>query len=247
MKPVFLAFVAVLANAQAQDSVLARLHQADALARPLFSETRPPDRPQRIEQAARIYEGILKENPNHALALWNLAVVTGASGRVEDSLSLTRKLIQANPRYRDAYYLAGVLDWVLVGKAIGEARAGSQSSARPGDITDDGRKKLSASQLPVVDDGLAMMTKALEIDPNFTEAVVWQNLLLRRKASLMENALQRGEFLAQAGEVLKKVKTMPKVGPREVNIDPRVEPPPLPYPGPPRNPPGPAGDTKKEQ
>ena len=229
--------------AQAQESVLARLHRAEALSRPVFSDVRPPDRAERIAEAVKIYEGIVTENPTQKLALWNLAVLKGASGKLDEALQVARKLIKVDPQHRDGLYLIGVLDWLMVGRAISDVRVGTMNSKEQ---LDEARKKLNASQMPVLDEGLAMLLQATRIDPRFSEAMAWESMLLRRKAQVAETAAQRAEWIAQAGELSKKATEISSTEKKKEppKIDPAVEPPPLPYPGVP--PPTAAGPPKKE-
>jgi hypothetical protein len=58
----------------------------------------------------------------------------------------------------------------------------------PGPLKDKKvREELKAKYLPVIDGGLQALDKALQINPEYDDAMAYENLLIRERADLMDN------------------------------------------------------------
>jgi TonB family protein len=62
------------------------------------------------------------------------------------------------------------------------------------------RQKLRTSSGQLVEDGLMKLTKALEIDPRYSEAMAYMNLLVRERASLDDTQEQYEKDIALADD-----------------------------------------------
>lgn len=58
----------------------------------------------------------------------------------------------------------------------------------------------------LVDDGIASLKKAIELNPEYDDAMTYLNLLYRRKADMVESAAERDSYTKQADDLLDKVK-----------------------------------------
>jgi hypothetical protein len=58
----------------------------------------------------------------------------------------------------------------------------------------------------MVDEGIADLKKAIELRPDYDDAMAYLNLLYRRKADMVESADERASLQKQADELIDKVK-----------------------------------------
>ena len=156
--------------------------------------------------AVPIYEAILNRDPANLTARWNLAILTlNSTGSIERC----RELSSADPGNKKPHYLVAVMAWAL----------------SYGDPRNNGK---------FIEEGLAAAKRALEIDPNFSEALIYQNLLLRSKARAAETEEEKKVLFAEANKVLMKGKTLKAAVPdKPPTLSADTLPPRLPIPPPP--------------
>jgi len=58
----------------------------------------------------------------------------------------------------------------------------------------------------MVDDGIANLKKAVELKPDYDDAMTYLNLLYRRKADMVESTAERDQLTKEADDLLDKVK-----------------------------------------
>jgi translation initiation factor 2B subunit (eIF-2B alpha/beta/delta family) len=58
----------------------------------------------------------------------------------------------------------------------------------------------------LVDEGIADLQKAIQLRPDYDDAMAYLNLLYRRKADMVESADERASLLKQADDLVDKVK-----------------------------------------
>jgi protein O-GlcNAc transferase len=63
----------------------------------------------RLPEAERIYRQILARQPDHAEALYLLAIITGQKGQLEAAVDMTQRALRANPNLAEAHHSLGVL------------------------------------------------------------------------------------------------------------------------------------------
>jgi Tfp pilus assembly protein PilF len=69
----------------------------------------------------------------------------------------------------------------------------------PGPIKDKKvREALRATNLPIVEEGIQNLQKALSIDPQYDDAMAYMNLLHRERADLADNAEEYKKEIAEA-------------------------------------------------
>jgi hypothetical protein len=70
----------------------------------------------------------------------------------------------------------------------------------------DVRKAYTDKFGAMVDEGLNSLKKAIELKPDYEDAMTYLNLLYRRKADMVESSAERDALTKQADELLDKVK-----------------------------------------
>jgi hypothetical protein len=58
----------------------------------------------------------------------------------------------------------------------------------------------------LVDEGVASLQKAIQLRPDYDDAMAYLNLLYRRKADMVESAEERASYQKQADDLVEKVK-----------------------------------------
>jgi tetratricopeptide (TPR) repeat protein len=150
----------------------------------------------------------------------------------EESKSYHKKHIELRPGDPQPYYSIGVIDWALAyrGNTLLRAEFNQSVGVREGASTldDDSdtkdtkkhasglkdsdplpevvRRKYAEDYGPTIDDGLSALKRAIELKPDYDDAMAYLNLLYRRKADVVGLAIERNAYLEQADELLDKVR-----------------------------------------
>ena len=165
------------------------------------------------EKARAEFEHVLTIEPDNKTAMQYLASIAyqTASGtadldekfhRLDEARGWYEKLIAADPQNKEAWYSLGVIDWLKWYPKWMEAL--QQASMKPDMgrpiLNSNLRQKLRTSSGQLVEDGLMKLTKALEIDPRYSEAMAYMNLLVRERASLDDTQEQYEKDIALADD-----------------------------------------------
>jgi tetratricopeptide (TPR) repeat protein len=148
-------------------------------------------------QAVNEFKEVLALDPNNISAIDGIgSIIFQMAGqpydpkKFEESKTYHQKHIELRPNDPEPYYWIGVIDWTLSFRANGEMRA-------------EYNKNKSG---PMVDEGIADLKKAIELRPDYDDAMAYLNLLYRRKADMVESAEERAALQKQADELIDKVK-----------------------------------------
>jgi len=79
----------------------------------LFGEANAHDRANRLENAARIYEGILEKDSNSIPVLLNLGGLYYRRRKYEMAIPYYEKVIRANPKHYQGHYWLAMCYWKL--------------------------------------------------------------------------------------------------------------------------------------
>jgi hypothetical protein len=70
----------------------------------------------------------------------------------------------------------------------------------------DVRKAYTEKYQAMVDDGIKSLETAIQLKPDYDDAMTYLNLLYRRKADMVESAQEREALTKKADDLLDKVK-----------------------------------------
>ncbi len=156
--------------------------------------------------AAEIYQTVLNGDPANMTARWNLAILKlNEAGSIERC----RELAQAEPDNKNAQYLVAVMAWAL-------------SYNDPG------------NNAKLIEEGLAEAKRALVIDPTFSEAMIYQSMLLRSKARAADVEEDKKPLFEASNAAFLKGKTLKRAVPFKLpTLSADALPPRLPIPPPP--------------
>jgi tetratricopeptide (TPR) repeat protein len=132
--------------------------------------------------------------------------------KFEESKAYHQKHIALRPQDPQPYYSIGVIDWALAYRGNTEMRADYNKAHINKQVKDtdslpeDVRKAYTDKFQQMVDDGITSLKKAIELKPDYDDAMTYLNLLYRRKADMVESAAERDNYTKMADDLLDKVK-----------------------------------------
>ena len=161
----------------------------------------------RLAEAARTnFLRVLDLDPSNAIAIASIASLFLNQKKWDDAQLWYEKLVAVEPNNADAYYSMGYIAWARWYPAYSKARADlGMRPPDPGPIKDAGvRADLTARYGPVIESGLRALDKALEIRPQYDDAMAYMNLLIRERADLRETSEECKRDVAVADEWVMK-------------------------------------------
>jgi tetratricopeptide (TPR) repeat protein len=197
----------------------ARLYLATAFASQYIPGA-PSEQNMKLGTAAvNEFKEVLDIDPNNMSAIDGVgSIIFQMAGqpydpkKFEESKSYHQRHIDLRPNDPEPYYWIGVIDWTLAFRANGELRAAynhdhvnkqvRDTDALPSAVRNEYTTKYGA----MVDEGIAKLQKAIEIRPDYDDAMAYLNLLYRRKADMVESANERDALQKQADALIDKVK-----------------------------------------
>ena len=158
-----------------------------------------PENIQFATKAHQEFEKVLEKDPNDKSALEYLGSMSfqqaqslpqdQKNAKYDESVGWFKRLIASDPQDKESYYYLGVIAYQKYHPALMLARSNLHMKDDEGPIKDKKvREELSGQYTGIIDDGIANLNKALEIDKEYDDAMAYLNLLIRQKADLLDNA-----------------------------------------------------------
>jgi Tfp pilus assembly protein PilF len=168
----------------------ARLYLAMAYMSQYIPGADSPENNKMAEAAFSEFQKVLQQDPKNTTALASIASLFFNQKKLDEAKDWYLKLIAVDPNNKEAYYTLGVIAWTKVFQVRMEARAKlSMKPEDPGPLKDKKvREAVAEKNLPIVEDGIKNLSKALEIDPKYDDAMAYLNLLYRERADLAETS-----------------------------------------------------------
>ncbi len=197
----------------------ARLYLATAYATQYIPGAPSDENVRMGEAAVREFQDVLSVAPDSLPAIDGLgSILFGMAGtpytreRFEESKTYHMKHIALKPEDPEPYYWIGVIDWTLTYRSNLEMRGKwrldhpgkplKDDDPMPNDIRDEYIKENSQ----LIDEGITDLQKAIQLRPDYDDAMAYLNLLLRRKADEAASPQERADLLKQADDLVEKAK-----------------------------------------
>lgn len=197
----------------------ARLYLATAYASQYIPGAPSDENVQRGNAAIAEFKGVLEKDPNNLSAIDGIgSILFQMSGqpfnpeKFQESKTYHQKHIDLKPSDPEPYYWIGVIDWTLAFRGNAEMRTDynkdhinkqiKESDALPATV----RTQFVEKYGQLVDEGIASLQKAIQLRPDYDDAMAYLNLLYRRKADMVESAEERASYQKQADDLVEKVK-----------------------------------------
>jgi len=184
----------------------ARLYLATAYMQQYIPGADSPDNLQMASAAYDQFQKVLAQDPKNELAVASIASLLFNEKKLDEAAEWNRRLVAINPKSKDAYYTLGVIAWTKALVSDGEARAKlSMKPEDPGPLKDKKvRAEVADKNGPLIDDGIKDLDKALQIDPEYADAMAYENLLYRQKADIEDNKEAYEADIAKANDYFQK-------------------------------------------
>jgi tetratricopeptide (TPR) repeat protein len=197
----------------------ARLYLATAYASQYIPGAPSDENVARGNAAIAEFKGVLDKDPNNLSAIDGIgSILFQMSGqpfnpaKFQESKTYHQKHIELKPTDPEPYYWIGVIDWTLAFRANAELRTAynkdhinkqiKEGDALPASV----RADYVSKDGPLVDEGITYLQKAIQLRPDYDDAMAYLNLLYRRKADMVESADERASYQKQADDLVDKVK-----------------------------------------
>jgi tetratricopeptide (TPR) repeat protein len=193
----------------------ARLYLATAYMTQYVPGSEAPDNKRNADSALKEFQTALSSNlddKNKLLAMESLANLYYNMKDYPKAIEWNKKVIAADPKNKEAYYTLGVIAWSAFVPSWREARATQGIKPEdPGPLKDTKPAKLKKGEAPPADlkadlkakywqtltDGIDDEKHALDIDPDYENAMAYMNLLIRYRADLQDT---KEQYAADAKE-----------------------------------------------
>ncbi len=197
----------------------ARLYLATAYATQYIPGAPSEENIRMGEQAIKEFQDVLTADTNNLSAidgigsiLYNMAGTPYSREKFEESKTYHMKHIALKPEDPEPYYWIGVIDWTLTYRSNLEMRGKWRLANTTKTLKDDDplppqvRDEYSKENGQLIDEGIEKLRKALELRPEYDDAMAYLNLLLRRKADEAATPPERADLLKQADALVDKAK-----------------------------------------
>ncbi|MBZ5720691.1 MAG: tetratricopeptide repeat protein [Acidobacteriia bacterium] len=174
----------------------ARLYLATAFAQQYIPGADTPDNNKMGEQAIDQYKEVLNRDPKNINSVKGIAYLYLQMKKFEDSKQYYRKAIEVDPNDPEPYYSVAVIDWTQSYQPRMEERA--KLGLKPEEWLKDKKvcEGLKEKGWAIIQDGIDNLTKALQLRPDYDDAMAYMNLMYRERADL-----QCGDQAAHAADL----------------------------------------------
>src|SRR5215471_2323647 len=201
------------------DLTTARLYLATAYATQYIPGA-PSDQNKKLgEQAVAVFKQVLdRDNKNLSAIdgigsiLFQMAGTPYTPAMFEESKKYHKMHIDIKPEDPEPYYWIVVIDWTLAFRGNAELRKDyneknlkkqvRETDTLPASVRGEYVSKYGT----LIDEGIDNLKKAIEVRPDYDDAMAYLNLLYRRKADAVDSADQRAQLLKEADDLVDKVK-----------------------------------------
>jgi len=143
---------------------------------------------QKAEKAIQTFERVLERDPASVNAMANIAGIYTGLEEFDLAKEWYRKQIEVTPENHEPYYGIGTIDWQVAHDLTGNN----------GENVENLEEEKRAEVTAMVDDGVAMLQKALELNPEYADAMQFLNLLYRERSYLSADEEEKRKWENEA-------------------------------------------------
>jgi tetratricopeptide (TPR) repeat protein len=207
----------------------AKLYLAQAYAQQYIPGAPSEENKRYGDEAIAEWKVVLQTDPNNLTAiggigsmLFHMAATPFNRDMMEQSKSFQQKALAVNSNDSTVYYWIGVIDFSIAYRANMQLRQDYNQKAKkqihPLDPLPPAlRDQFVQQEGQTVDEGISDLQKAIQIKPDYANAMAYLNLLLRQKADMETSSDARQADEKQADDLLEKVK---EINQKEMNATP---------------------------
>jgi tetratricopeptide (TPR) repeat protein len=185
----------------------ARLYLATAFAQQYIPGADTPDNNKYAEQAIDQYKLVLNADPKNINSVKGIAYLYLQQKKFDLAKQFYKKASEIDPNDAEPYYSVAVIDWTQTYVPRQEERA--KLGMKPDDSLPAKDKKVCAQIKEKngtnVQEGIENLTKALQLRPDYDDAMAYMNLMYRERADIQcDDPVARAADLKSADEWVDK-------------------------------------------
>jgi tetratricopeptide (TPR) repeat protein len=156
---------------------------------------------------------VLETDPKNTTAMASIASLYLNDKQWDEAQKWYEKLTTVDPKNADAWYSIGFIAWSKWYPVYGRARAElGMKQEDPGPIKDKKvREQLKEEYGPVLENGLKALNQCLAINPEYDDAMAYENLLIRERADLADDKQQYDQQVKIADDWVQKALATKKI------------------------------------
>jgi len=191
--------------------VNARLYLATAYAQQYVPGSDAEDNLQKAEQAIEEFQRVLQMDANNAGSVSGIASLYFQMKRTGEAKEYYLKHIQLEPTNPEPYYSVAVIDWTLTYQPRIVLKSRLRLKPEEPITNAQERQGLAERNGPLIEEGMQMLNKAMELRQEYDDAMAYLNLLYREKADLAATPAERDELLKTADSWIDKALEVKKL------------------------------------
>ena len=208
----------------------ARLYLATAYAQQYIPGADTPENNRMAEQAIDQFKQVIDQHPgreSEVNSLKGIASLYLNQKKFDLAKEFYEKVTQLDPNDPEAYYSIAVIDWTQAYQPRMEERA--KLGLKPDEPLKDKKvcADLQQKNSAVVQDGMDKLDKALQLRPDYDDAMAYYNLMWREKADIecgdaaaREADLKKADDWVDKTMATKKAKAEKNQGPGGITLTP---------------------------
>ena len=169
------------------DLPLAKTYLGVSLAQNVIPGLDTPDNMKTAQQSIDIFKQVLAKDPHDVNTMKQIAGVFFNVKRLDDARTWQMKVLAEDPKDPEAAYTVGVIDWSQAYQNAAKALSsvglhddGQGNTKAPANV----RETIKAQNGALVEEAIHYLGQAIENRPGYSDAMVYLNLVYRRKADL---------------------------------------------------------------
>ena len=189
----------------------ARLYLATAFAQQYIPGADTEDNNRMAQQAIDQYKEVLKRDPKNINSVKGIAYLYLQMKKFDEAKEYYRKATELDPNDPEPYYSVAVIDWTQAYQPRMEERA--KLGLKPEEPLKDKKvcHALKEKSSQFIQDGTDDLNKAIQLRPDYDDAMAYLNLLYREKADLeCDDPAARAADLKTADEWVDKTMAVKK-------------------------------------
>lgn len=164
--------------------ITGRLYLATAYAQMFVPGVDTPENVVWATKGMNEYREVIQRDPSSVISFKGIAFLQMQLRNFDQAKESYKKAIAADPNDPELFYSAGVADWMIAYRDIGAEKKKLSAKAQDSLFLSAGCADARAAALANVNDGLAMLTKAVSLREDYDDAMAYLNLLYRLRADV---------------------------------------------------------------
>jgi tetratricopeptide (TPR) repeat protein len=204
---------------------VARVYLATAYVQQYIPGTETPENKKYAEAAMEEFNTVLKADPKNLLSVQSLASLYYNMNNRPKAEEWNKRVVELDPKNKEAYYTLGVLPWQEF--LLPDRVARNNEKMKPEDPAPlkDAKERASLKEKywQSLTDGIEYEKKSLAVDPEYDQAMVYMNLLIRYRADLDDTKEQAAADLKEADDWVGKALEAQKVKAKKKAANPNAK------------------------